>query len=100
MVTIIDACRSEVQVAPWTPSSDIGMGILATKYAGNSLAVIMKHHGVITYGDSLEQALFAAVYLEEAAKTYVMARVMGPVPELSDEDIAHEAAGWETYGQN
>lgn len=100
MVTIIDACRAEVNVAPWTPSSDIGMGILATEYAGDSLAVIMKHHGVITYGDTLEQALFAAVYLEEAAKTYVMARVMGPVPELSPEDIAHEAAGWETYGQD
>jgi len=29
-----------------------------------------------------------------------MARIMGAVPELSDEQIADEAAGWEVYGQN
>lgn len=100
LVTVMDACKNPVKVAPFTPSSAIGMGILATEYAGDSLAVILKHHGVLTWGSDMNEALFAAVYLEEAAKTYVLARAMGAkIPELDPELIAKEKAGWETYGQ-
>ena len=100
LVTIMDACRNPVRVAPFTPSSAVGMGKLAVEYAGNSLAVILKHHGVITWGGDLQEALYAAVYLEEAAKTYVLAKAMGvQIPALSPELIAQEKAGWETYGQ-
>lgn len=100
LVTIMDACRNPVKVAPFTPSSAIGMGILAAEYGKDSLAVILKHHGVITYGEDLKEAMYAAVYLEEAAKTYVLARAMGAdIPALDPELIAREKAGWETYGQ-
>ena len=93
MVTLIDAAHARIPVAPFTPSSNVGMGQLA------ATALIMKHHGVITYGKDLEEALYSAVYLEEAAKTYCMARIMGAVPELSEDEIAKEAAGWLNYGQ-
>lgn len=100
LVTIIDACRNPVKVAPFTPSSAVGMGELAVEYAGDSLAVILKHHGVITYGEDLKEAMYAAIYLEEAAKTYVLAKAMGAeIPALAPELIAQEKAGWETYGQ-
>ena len=99
MVTLIDANHARINVAPWTKSSDIGMGKLAVEYAGDANTVIMKHHGVIAFGKDLEEAVYAAVYLEEAAKTYCMARIMGAVPELTDQEIADEAAGWQTYGQ-
>lgn len=100
LVTIMDACKNPVKVAPFTPSSAIGMGILATEYAGDSLAVILKHHGVVTWGKDIEEALFSAVYLEEAAKTFVLAKAMGAkIPALDPELIAKEKAGWETYGQ-
>lgn len=100
LVTIMDACRNPVKVAPFTPSSAVGMGELAVRYAGDSLAVILKHHGVITYGEDLKEALYAAIYLEEAAKTYVLAKAMGAgIPVLAPELIAQEKAGWETYGQ-
>ena len=100
LVTLMDACRNPVRVAPFTPSSAVGMGKLAVEYAGDSLAVILKHHGVITWGGDLQEALYAAVYLEEAAKTYVLAKAMGvQIPALPPELIAQEKAGWETYGQ-
>ncbi len=100
LVTIMDACRNPVRVAPFTPSSAVGMGKLAVEYAGDSLAVILKHHGVITWGGDLQEALYAAVYLEEASKTYVLAKAMGvQIPALPPELIAQEKAGWETYGQ-
>lgn len=53
------------------------MGISGGEYAGDSLAVILKHHGVLAYGKDLSEALFSAVYLEESAQTYVLARSMG-----------------------
>ena len=99
LVTLIDANHARIHVAPWTKSSDIGMGKLAVEYAGDANTVIMKHHGVICFGKDLEEAVYAAVYLEEAAKTYCMARIMGKVPELTDQEIADEAAGWQNYGQ-
>lgn len=99
-VTIIDACHNPVKVAPFTPSSAIGMGILATEYAGDSLAVILKHHGVIAFGADMDEALYSAVYLEESAKTFVLARAMGvEIPTLDPELVAKEKVGWETYGQ-
>lgn len=100
MVTLIDAAHARIQVAPFTPSQDVGMGQLAVEYAKEAAAVIMKHHGVITFGKDLKEALYSAVYLEEAAKTYCMARIMGPVPELFEAEIAKEAAGWTHYGQS
>ena len=45
LVTVMDACRNPVKVAPFTPSSALGMGELAVEYSGDSLAVILKHHG-------------------------------------------------------
>ena len=100
MVTIIDACRNPVRVAPFTPSSDIGMGILATKYAGDSLAVILKHHGVLAFGKDMTEALYSAVYLEESAKTYILAKSIGAsIPPLPPELISQEKSGWESYGQ-
>lgn len=100
LVTVIDACRNPVKVAPFTPSSAIGMGILAVEYASDALAVILKHHGVLAYGKDLTEALFSAVYLEESAQTYVLARAMGAqIPPIDPELIRQEKEGWQSYGQ-
>ncbi|MBQ2584451.1 MAG: class II aldolase/adducin family protein [Erysipelotrichaceae bacterium] len=75
------ANHARIHVAPWTKSQDIGMGKLAVEYAGDANTVIMKHHGVISFGKDMEEALYATVYLKEAVKTYVMTRIMGAVQE-------------------
>lgn len=100
LVTIIDEVHSAVKVAPFTPSSDEGMGIATVEYAGDALAVILKHHGVMAYGKNIDQALTAAVYLEEASKTYLAAMSTGrSIPELSERQIAEESAERGYYGQ-
>lgn len=100
LVTLIDANGAAVNVALFTPSSDIGMGIMAVKYAGESRAVILKHHGIMAYGADMKEALYSAIYLEEAAKTFVLAKAMGAdIPLLAPEDIAKEKRGWLDYGQ-
>lgn len=99
LTTIIDANNGPVQVTPFTISSDEGMGILTVKYAGNSLAVILKNHGVIAFGKNLGEALNSAVNLEESCKAYLMARSVGTISLLSEEQIAKEGAYRGNYGQ-
>lgn len=100
LVTIIDACHNPVNVAPFTPSSDIGMGVLAAQYGTDAAAVILKHHGVLAYGEDLEEALYAAVYLEESAKTWMIAKAAGAdIPPIEPALIAREKEGWKSYGQ-
>ena len=99
-VTVIDEIGGEVPVAPFTRSSDEGMGIITVQYATRAKALILKHHGVMAFGKSLEQALCAAVYLEEASKAHLAMLATGrPVPLLTAQQIADEGEERGNYGQ-
>lgn len=99
-IPVIDELHAAVRVAPFTRSSDEGMGILAVEYAGEALAVILRHHGALAWGRSIDQALSAAVYLEEACKSYLAALATGrPIPLLSPRQIAEESVERGYYGQ-
>jgi ribulose-5-phosphate 4-epimerase/fuculose-1-phosphate aldolase len=77
------------------------MGIEAVNYLDGRLAVILKHHGVIAVGNSLKQALYACIYLEEAAKTYAIARSLGgTMAMLTDDQIEQAVDVFRYYGQN
>ncbi len=67
---------------------------------GNSKAIIMKNHGPFTIGKSVDEALKAAIYLEESAKIIIMSRILGvpqPIPK-STVKILHKNY-IEKYGQ-
>lgn len=99
--TMVDELHGEVNIAPFTISSDIGMGISTVEHAGKSLAVILKQHGIMAYGKSIEQALSAALYLEEACHVYLLALATGrKIPVLSEEQIEAEDAPRGYYGQD
>ncbi len=99
-VTVIDELNGAVRVAPFTRSSDEGMGVQTVEYAGNSDAVILKHHGVMALGTSVQGALSAAVSLEEGCRCYLAALATGlPVAHLTNEQIADEAEERGYYGQ-
>ena len=100
LTTLANAALGSVAVAPYGEPNSLLMGQSAVKYLGGKLAVILKHHGVISVGDSLKQALYACVYLEEAAKTYVIAKSMNNnIALLTDEQIAGAVEVFKTYGQ-
>ncbi|MBQ6492326.1 MAG: class II aldolase/adducin family protein [Erysipelotrichaceae bacterium] len=98
--TMVDEVKAEVNVAPFTISSDEGMGVQTVKYAGKALCVILKNHGVMAYGKSLDQALCAAIYLEESADVYLQAlATQREITELTPEQIEAEDAPRGYYGQ-
>ena len=75
-------------MCPYSSAASMQMGVEVVENIGDRLAVILKHHGVVSVGDCLKQALCACVYLEEAAKTYSIAYSMDKeVPELNPEQI-------------
>ena len=98
--TLANATQGSVTVAPYGPPNDMLMATNTVNYLNGKLAVILKHHGVVSVGDSLKQALYACIYLEEAAKTYVAARSMGgTMAMLTDEQIAGAVEVFKSYGQ-
>ena len=91
--TMANGVEGPVAVAEYGDAGSISMGVKALEAIGDRLAVVLKHHGVIAVGASLRQALFAAVYLEEAAKTISVALSTGlPMAQMTQEQI-DEAIG-------
>ncbi|HCR82606.1 class II aldolase/adducin family protein [Muricomes intestini] len=98
--TMVDEIHAKVLVAPFTISSDVGMGISAVEYVGKARAVILKQHGAITFGNCIEQALSAAVYLEETCQVFLAAlAVKKDIPVLSPQQIEAEDMPRGYYGQ-
>lgn len=98
--TMVDEIKDTVAVAPFTISSDEGMGISTVDHIGKSLAVILKNHGVIAVGKNIDQALSAAIYLEESCEVYLKALATGrSIVPLTREQIEAEDAPRGFYGQ-
>ncbi|MEA4853709.1 MAG: class II aldolase/adducin family protein [Christensenella sp.] len=90
VTTLANVTLGEVNVAQYSSAASIDMGIQTVKYLNEKRAVILKNHGVITVGEDLKQAVYAAVYLEDAAKTYLIAKMAGKPCVLNSMQV-HEA---------
>lgn len=100
VTTMANAVKGPVRVAPYISAATADMGRLAVENLGGSLAVILKQHGVVAIGETLRQALYACVYLEEAAKTYAIARATGEDPDtLTDQQVREAVTVFDSYGQ-
>ena len=100
LTTLANATRGAVPVAPYSAANSLLMGEHAVEYLCGKLAVILKHHGVIAVGDSLKQAMYACIYLEEAARTYIAARSMGgEMASLTEAQIEEAVEIFKVNGQ-
>ncbi len=98
--TMVDEVKDEVNVAPFTISSDEGMGVQTVEYATKALCVILKNHGIMAFGKDLEQALSAAIYLEESCDIYLSALATNrQISVLTKEQAEAEDAPRGYYGQ-
>lgn len=100
--TLCNVCLGAVPVAPYSAAASEEMGIQTVNYIGDKRAIILKHHGVIAVGPTLHDAECAAVYLEDAAKCYLMAKAASPNGEIAlmTPEQAEEAVNThKTYGQ-
>jgi len=100
VTTLVNATLGPVKVAPFSSAASLEMGVKSVENLNGKRAVILKHHGVITVGGNLKEALYAAVYLEDAAKTYCVARsAASSIPDLSEQQINDAVESFNNYGQ-
>jgi L-ribulose-5-phosphate 4-epimerase len=102
--TLCNACGGSVFVAPYSSAASLDMGVKSVENLKGRKAVILKHHGVIAVGANLHEALFSAIYLEDSAKTYLVAKAAvaggnGQVDLLSDGEADAAVEVFKDYGQ-
>ena len=97
--TLVNATLGSVTVAPYSSAASLDMGVRTVEHIGDRRAVILRNHGVITVGPTLKDALYAAVYLEDAARTYSAACAMGVPRGLSDAQVDEAVETFRHYGQ-
>lgn len=99
VTTLPNACLGAVTVAPYSSAACLEMGKKTVEYIKDKRAIILKHHGVVTVGSTLKEALYAAVYLEDAAKTYIAAKSIGTPSILDEEQTKVAVEIFKDYGQ-
>ena len=99
VTTLCNVALGPVNVAPYCSAASVDMGIQTVQHIGERRAVILKHHGVITVGKDLKEALYAAVYMEDAALPWLMAKAAGVPALLTPEQITDAVEIHKTYGQ-
>jgi L-ribulose-5-phosphate 4-epimerase len=89
MTAIADEFGGEIPVGPFALIGDeeIGRGVVAALAGHRSPAVLMRAHGVFAVGAGPRDAVKAAVMCEDAARTVHLARALGEVVPLEQEDI-------------
>jgi L-ribulose-5-phosphate 4-epimerase len=96
MTAMADEFGGGIPVGPFALVGDeeIGRGVVETLAGHRSPAVLMRAHGVFAIGATARDAVKAAVMCEDAARTVHLARTLGPVAALEDDQID---ALWERY---
>jgi len=100
LTAIADEFGCEIPVSDYARigEEEIGQEIVAK--IGKSPAILMKSHGVFTIGSTVREAFKAAVMLEDVAKTYHLALLLGEPEDLPPQEVerAHKRYK-EKYGQ-
>lgn len=68
-------------------------GQMARDAIGDSMALVLKNHGVAVCGDSIENATIATFALEETAQLHWIAAQVGPVQKISTGEVRSVLTG-------
>lgn len=77
----------EVPVAPYATPGTAAVGESVAPLIHHANVVLLANHGVVSCGSSLEEALFRTEILEAYCRSLLLARPLGPVQRLSDENM-------------
>ena len=100
LTAIADEFGCEIPVSDYARigEEEIGQEIVAK--IGRSPAILMKNHGVFTIGPTVREAFKAAVMVEDVAKTYHLALLLGEPETIPPEEVARAHKRYkERYGQ-
>ena len=101
LTAIADEFGGPIPVGEYGKVGGDEIGREIVRAIGSSPAILMKNHGVFTVGHTPEEALKAAVMVEDVARTVWLALQLGQPEELSPEEVARARHRYVTeYGQS
>ncbi len=87
LTAIADEFGCEIPCGGYAPIGGEEIGREVVKAIGDSLAVLMKNHGVFTVGTDPLSAVKAAVMVEDVAKTVFLALLLGKPDEIPPDEV-------------
>jgi L-ribulose-5-phosphate 4-epimerase len=89
LTAMADEFGGPIPLGPFARIGDdaIGRGIVETLSGHRSRAVLMKNHGVFSIGPDPKAAVKAAVMCEDVARSTFLARQMGPLVPIPQDDV-------------
>jgi L-ribulose-5-phosphate 4-epimerase len=89
LTAMADEFGGPIPVGPFAMIGDeeIGRGVVETLAGSRSPAVLMRNHGVFTVGAGPREAIKAAVMCEDVARTVYLARSLGELTSIDDDDV-------------
>jgi L-fuculose-phosphate aldolase len=87
-----------VPTAPYATPGTQELALTIREPIKHHNAVLMQNHGSVTVGRTLEQALIALESMEHAAHLYYLAKSLGRVMPLSEENLKRLRETW--YSRN
>lgn len=89
LTAMADEFGGDVPVGPFARigGEEIGQAIVETLRDSRSPAVLMESHGVFTIGPDARDAVKAAVMCEDVARSALLARGLGEIERLDQDDI-------------
>ena len=88
LTAIADEFGGPIPCGGFTLIGDESIGKIVVESIGDSVAVLLKNHGVFTIGKSAEAAVKAAIMTEDNARTVWLALQLGVPEEIPAEDVA------------
>lgn len=100
LTAICDEFGGPIPVGAYAKVGGDEIGREIVRSIGDSLAILMKNHGVFTIGPTPEAAVKAAITVEDVARTLYYAYQMGTPDEIPAEEVARARRRYvEQYGQ-
>ncbi len=87
LIEMIPFLGGDMLVADFAMPGTEDVGREALKVLKGRNACLMSNHGVLAVGENLEQAHIRAIYAEDAAKIYSLAKSNGQVKEVPEEFV-------------
>jgi L-ribulose-5-phosphate 4-epimerase len=89
LTAMADEFGGPIPVGPFAliGGEEIGRSVVEALAGSRSPAVLMRSHGVFTIGPGPREAIKAAVMCEDVARTVHLARCLGEVTSIGDEEV-------------
>ncbi len=95
-----DVFGEEIPLTEYAPVGSEAIGKAVLKVIGRSGAVLLRKHGVMVVGESLDDAIKKAIFLEEVARIAYFAHLMTTPTPLAKDEVERLYLQYHTkYGQ-